>query len=51
MMILEVFVWVFIVYSWYIRCCRVPEGYVASRLTMSNKSYMLQVSDGEDPKL
>ena len=30
---------------------RVLEGYVASRLTMSNKVYMLQVSDGEDPKL
>ena len=41
--IIEVIVWVFIVYSQYIRCCRVPEGYVASRLTMSNKVYMLQM--------
>ena len=32
-------------------CCRVLEDYVASILTMSNKVYMLQVSDGEDLKL
>jgi len=49
--ILTVIVWVFIVYSRYIGCCRVPKGYVASRLTMSNKVYILQVSNGEDPKL
>jgi len=34
---IEVVVRVFIVYSQYIGCCRVLEGYVASRLTMSNK--------------
>ena len=45
--IIEVIVQVFIVYSQYIRCCRVPEGYVASRLTMSNKVYMLQMSDND----
>jgi len=28
-----------------------PEGYAANRLTMSHEEYMLQVSDGEDPKL
>jgi len=49
--IIETIVRVFIVYSQYIGHCRVPEGYVASRLTMSNKVYMLQVSDNEDPKL
>jgi len=41
--IIEVIVQVFIVYSQYIGCCRVLEGYVASRLTMSNKVYMLQM--------
>jgi len=46
-----VVVQVFIVYSQYIRCYRVLEGYVASRLTMSNKVYMLQVFDDEDLKL
>ena len=35
--IIETIVRVFIVYSQYIGYCRVPEGYVASRLTMSNK--------------
>jgi len=49
--IIEVIVQVFIVYSQYIGYCRVPEGYVASRLTMSNKVYMLQMSDNKDPKL
>jgi len=49
--IIEVLVQVFILYSWYIGCCRVLEGYVANRLAMSDKVYMLQVSDGEDPKL
>jgi len=49
--IIEVIVQVFIVYSQYIGCCRVPEGYVASRLTMSNKVYMLQMSNNEDLKL
>jgi len=48
---IEVIVQVFIVYSQYIGCCRVLEGYVASRLTMSNKVYMLQMSDNEDLKL
>jgi len=46
-----VIVQVFIVYSQYIGCCRVPEGYVVSRLTMSNKVYMFQMSDNEDLKL
>ena len=39
---IEVIVQVFIVYSQYIGCCR---------LTISNKVYMLQMSDNEDLKL
>jgi len=48
---IEVVVQVFIVYSQYIRCCRVLEGYVASKLTMSNKIYILHMFNNEDLKL
>jgi len=49
--IIKVVVQILIVYSQYIGCYRVPEGYVASRLIMSNKVYILQMSDDKDPKL
>ena len=41
----------FIVYGWYIRCYEELEGYVTSRLTVNNRIYILQVFNGNDPKL
>jgi len=41
----------FIAYGWYIGCYEEPEGYVTSRLIVNNRMYILQVSDGDDPKL
>jgi len=41
----------FIVYSWYIRYYKELEDYITSRLTVNNRMYILQVFNGNDPKL
>jgi len=41
----------FIVYSWYIRYYKELEDYITSRLIVNNRMYILQVFNGNDPKL